>query len=788
MHPSNSHRAKAPLAIEGSKSGGMANTFYAKTARDYIELLRILRAGGAQTDVSLPRVAVIGNQSAGKSSLIEAIAQISVPRDAGTCTRCPMEIRLSSSNGSWTCRISLRWEYDEHRKPLTQHKEVPFGDPFSDKSQLELMLRRAQTAVLNQNHDPSYFIDKEGETLKLLAKGAKQSFSRNVVCVDISGPGLPDLSFIDLPGIIQYDDGKGEVKLVEDLARFYIQNHNTIILVVAPMSDDLHNQKAVQLAKEADRDGARTINVLTKPDALAEGSIDAKENWVQVMAGQEHPTKHGYFCVRLPDDAERREKISYAEAREREMRYFATVAPWCDTPQRNRYGIESLVQFLSERLMELSRASLPGIEREVDAQRTQCDQQLRELPLQTAEPYLHVHRMVTAFVDEVGKVVQGSPEHTALVQATKKMYAAFSAGIAQTAPPFVPFVRADGERYVPFVPTAVWTPDEIIYLDTVRERIERYLTRELPNNVPYSVKCAFILAFQDSWERHATRCFEQVRRAFKNELGRIVDAHFGRYEHLKRAISSIMLDLTNVHGTTTEQQLRFQLKYERNPPTTQNLDDLAGLREKHLSSYSFMLEQAAAGKLQPVLHAPAPADQGAQRVPGSASSASSQGFKPVFPPAVPKSVSSQIFTPAEAPATPSPQAHDGAKPQVHRPPHTASAVPEQGPLSPERDAASDKHGAELALMAEIRAYFDVASKRIQDSVTHVIDEHLLFSLAAVLGEGVLIERLGLGAEDTKARCAKYLEESADVAALREELRAKKKRLDDAQKALYEFGL
>lgn len=96
---------------------------------------------------------------------------------------------------------------------------------------------------------------------------------------------------------------------------------------------------------------------MTKPDALAEGSIDAKENWVQVMAGQEHRTKHGYFCVRLPDDAERREKISYAEAREREMRYFATVAPWCDTAQRHRYGIESLVQFLSERLMELSRAS-----------------------------------------------------------------------------------------------------------------------------------------------------------------------------------------------------------------------------------------------------------------------------------------------------------------------------------------------------------------------------------------------------------------------------------------------
>lgn len=83
--------------------------------------------------------------------------------------------------------------------------------------------------------------------------------------------------------------------------------------------------------------------------------------------------------------------------------------------------------------------------------------------------------MVTAFVDEVGKVVQGSPEHTALVQATKKTYAAFSAGIAQTAPPFVPFVHAEGERYVSyFVPTAVCPPGGVIYLDKVRERIERY--------------------------------------------------------------------------------------------------------------------------------------------------------------------------------------------------------------------------------------------------------------------------------------------------------------------------
>lgn len=40
-----------------------------------------------QTDIDLPQIAVIGNQSAGKSSLIEAISGITLPRASGTCTR-----------------------------------------------------------------------------------------------------------------------------------------------------------------------------------------------------------------------------------------------------------------------------------------------------------------------------------------------------------------------------------------------------------------------------------------------------------------------------------------------------------------------------------------------------------------------------------------------------------------------------------------------------------------------------------------------------------------------------
>jgi hypothetical protein len=47
-------------------------------------------------DIDLPMIAVIGSQSAGKSSLIESISGITLPRAAGTCTRYILPLRFSS--------------------------------------------------------------------------------------------------------------------------------------------------------------------------------------------------------------------------------------------------------------------------------------------------------------------------------------------------------------------------------------------------------------------------------------------------------------------------------------------------------------------------------------------------------------------------------------------------------------------------------------------------------------------------------------------------------------------
>lgn len=102
--------------------------------------------------------------------------------------------------------MSIRWEFDAYGEPLEKVDEIPFGKPITKKEDVELALRRAQTAVLNPHISAMYFLDLAETALSGIAVHDLNSllFSKNVICVDLEGPDLTDLSFIDLPGMWKF--------------------------------------------------------------------------------------------------------------------------------------------------------------------------------------------------------------------------------------------------------------------------------------------------------------------------------------------------------------------------------------------------------------------------------------------------------------------------------------------------------------------------------------------------------------------------------------------------------
>lgn len=171
---------------EESPSQSLGNTRYAHLLNN---LVRNLRQVGTEEVVPLPKIAVIGNQSSGKSSLIEAICQIQVPRASGTCTRCPMEVILRTSDEQeWYGEVKLRRENMEI---------IPFAT-LTSREEVPMVLRQAQLALLNPSSSALSFLNQN----YLENYQSDRSFTRDTVVLEITGADV-DVTLIDLPGIIQ---------------------------------------------------------------------------------------------------------------------------------------------------------------------------------------------------------------------------------------------------------------------------------------------------------------------------------------------------------------------------------------------------------------------------------------------------------------------------------------------------------------------------------------------------------------------------------------------------------
>ncbi|KIM82118.1 hypothetical protein PILCRDRAFT_485567 [Piloderma croceum F 1598] len=586
----------------------ISHSQYATRRKELLQLVKQLRSIGAQADLDLPRIAVIGNQSAGKSSVVEAISGINVPRDAGTCTRCPMECRMSSSSSApWSCQVSIRWEFDMNDKPLDKVSEVRFGSLITDKGDVELALRRAQAAVLNPSLPDTSFLACSMDELKNGARGNQKplQFSRNVVCVDLEGPTLTDLNFIDMP-----ENAEPEVvKLVEDLVISHIKG-NCLILVALPMTDDIENQKALRLAHQVDREGRRTIGVMTKPDMLTIGSTKARDLWLDVIEGRRHSLTHGYYCTRQPDDAESSGGITSANARVAESTYFKETSPWSTSAHKHRFGTNNLISTLSTLLVQIIKDTLPNLRAETMKCLATCEQELAVLPkpIET-EPATYMLGLVTSFVNDVERYVQGGPAAGRLIHENRAAFATFKQAIRRTAPNFRPYVNADpttshfqnflGEGEDEGPEEGLLSDMQPFTLTDMQKHIQKSITRELPDNVPFQAKVALIASFQGTWESSTSQCFDTVRSSMLRVLFECINTKFQRYENLEAHIRVSISELVDRHYIGCGQFLQAILEAEQTP-YTQNDHYLETCKDKWLAKYKDARAGRVDASLQPL--------------------------------------------------------------------------------------------------------------------------------------------------------------------------------------------
>lgn len=143
--------------------------------------------------ISLPKIVLIGNQSSGKSALVEALSRIKVPRDPDSCTRCPIEIRLNETSppdSDWRCNVSL-----QRQEAANGERSLMHFESTTEADKVESILRRAQLAILNPEQVDVFRI--EGSEEGVVVKGG----SEDTIIVEILGAEMT-ITFLDLPGVV----------------------------------------------------------------------------------------------------------------------------------------------------------------------------------------------------------------------------------------------------------------------------------------------------------------------------------------------------------------------------------------------------------------------------------------------------------------------------------------------------------------------------------------------------------------------------------------------------------
>ncbi|KAM4066602.1 dynamin family protein [Hirsutella rhossiliensis] len=318
-------------------------------ARALHEVTDRLSSCGVGRIVNLPQIIVVGEQSAGKSSVLEAISHVRFPVQGGLCTRFATELVLRQA----------------------KETRVDVSVKFADRSRPSKTFQRAG---FNQADLPD-IIQEAKESMGLAGTG--RDFSKDVLRLEIEGPSMYPLTLVDLPGLFQVDTADQSMRgkeTVDQLVESYMSQKNSIILVVITASNQLANHIALRKVKEHDPQRERTIGVINKPDLTRPGYMDER-TYIQLARNQESANKLKLGWHVLRNRAEDEPSLDCRDANE--DNFFQNSA-WASIPREDR-GVVSLRRKLSRVLYDHIRNNLHGVVQDIEGKLRERQEELDRL-------------------------------------------------------------------------------------------------------------------------------------------------------------------------------------------------------------------------------------------------------------------------------------------------------------------------------------------------------------------------------------------------------------------------
>lgn len=473
--------------------------------------------------------------------MLESVSGVLFPRGKGLVTRCATQLKLTKSapGSAWKGKISVSWK-----------EEQPEG-----------------TGEL-------FAPEEIGERIEMLTKvlTGSSDFSTDSIILVVSSPDVPDLTVVDLPGIVRTaTEGQSEsvIKDVDALIEYYLKQERTIVLAVIPANVDIATVDILERARKHDPEGIRTVGIITKPDLVDAG---AEDEVVATVKNIRKPLKLGYVIVKSRNQKALMDNVSLEDAQKDELHYFESH-PQYSAVDKSLIGVKNLTARLMQILCDRIREQLPDIKAQVKSKLAEATSELKSIgaaPPTGSAAKTEFHKHVNDYNNIVCSAIRGNYSQRMLAADPKLRARA----LCRTA--FDDFTKSIGE--CPF-----GTDESVVAL---KDSMTESRGRELPGFLNPDVFEQQIRAHLVGWVDLSQQCLEQVKAVLLEVTSTIAFKLLPKnFMKLRIAIVGVVHQFVEETAKFALQSLDSTMNTEIDQPYAFNGEFMNALKERRLKRF-----------------------------------------------------------------------------------------------------------------------------------------------------------------------------------------------------------
>ncbi|TGO47263.1 hypothetical protein BCON_0286g00060 [Botryotinia convoluta] len=371
--------------------------------------------------LNLPQLVVIGDQSSGKSSVLQAITRLSFPVDDGLCTRFPTEVSLQRASED-ALEISItkpvraldapnqspaQKKWLEKQSTRIEEFNGKWGGKVTQMDDFCDIITEAKRVIMGDSVEPGQSAKKVN-----VAQNKKNLLSDATLKIVKKGPGEINITIIDIPGLVSSTHPAH--KMARSLVDHYITNPRSIVLAVAHPAN-VETQDMFQIIKDIENWKNRVIGVITKCDKIEPEGDDWVFRAIKNDEGDpefDRCLKYGWFALRNLSPSERKsspsKKIQTIRDQKEEKLFSQKV--WTDLERQEKLGIKNLKVALTQMHNEHVTRSIPELIPEIADRLKSVERRIEALgpPRITPESQLNcLVNLATKYSLHAGDAIDG---------------------------------------------------------------------------------------------------------------------------------------------------------------------------------------------------------------------------------------------------------------------------------------------------------------------------------------------------------------------------------------------